>query len=173
MAPHVQPEEFLKDLATLFELTQDAGTVFLTQKRYCFDSDNDAQMSDANDAQYDVLLRATAQVGEKQHKTATRIPVASLEAVLAHYNTLLHQSMQAKMRKRDRKREKRKADIAAARKRALETPVVIPHTKRGSGRRKFQRKVKAELRRQANVAKHEQAQQSQQSQQSQQQDTPS
>ena len=144
--------------------------MFLTQKRYCYDSDHDTQMTseaDKDDAQYDVLLRATAQVGEKQHKTATRISVASLEAVLAHYNALLHQSMQAKMRKRDRKREKRKADIAAVRKRALETPVVIPRTKRGSGRRKFQRKVKAELRRQASVAKHEHAQHQQQ------QDTPS
>ncbi|EIM20733.1 hypothetical protein E3Q22_03366 [Wallemia mellicola] len=147
MAPHVTPEEFIKDLTELFRLASDSGTVFLTQKRYDYNENADSNMNNTADSQYDVLLRASAQVGDKQHKTATRIASTQLDSFIGQYNSLLHQSLQAKMRKRDRKREKRKADIAAIRKRKLETPTDIPKTKRGAGRRKFQRKVKAEQKR--------------------------
>lgn len=132
----------------------------MTQKRFVYDGDKDAEMSNSS-TEYDVLVRASVQVGDKQHKTATRIPASQLEGFVSQYNSLLHQSLQTKMRKRDRKREKRKADVAAVRKRSLETPVDIPSTKRGKGRRKFQRKVKAEQRRQEALSKV-QAQQQQQ-----------
>ncbi|TIB01316.1 hypothetical protein E3P96_02447 [Wallemia ichthyophaga] len=158
MAPHVQPSEFLRDLAELFERVSGSvssgsgsGTVFLTQKRYQYHDKEGAEMDiDAdspNPAQFHVLLRATAQIDDKKYKSATRIPSDQLDGFVAHYNSLLHAHLHSNLRKRDRKREKRKADIAAVRKRRLETPVDIPHSKRGSGRRKFQRKVKAEQRR--------------------------
>ena len=47
------------------------------------------------------------------------------------------------LRKRDKKREKLRAEIAAARKRKLAEPIAIDGPKRGAGRRKRQRKVKA------------------------------
>ena len=49
------------------------------------------------------------------------------------------------MRKRDKKLAKIKAEAQAARKKKLETDVVIAGAKRGAGRRSRQRKVKAAI----------------------------
>jgi signal recognition particle subunit SRP14 len=52
------------------------------------------------------------------------------------------------LRKRDKKKEKVKAELAAARRQRLETDVVVTGAKRGKGRAKMQRKVKAAIKQQ-------------------------
>lgn len=47
------------------------------------------------------------------------------------------------LRKRDKKREKQRAEQLAKRKQRMAEPVVVDGPKRGNGRRKRQRKVKA------------------------------
>lgn len=53
------------------------------------------------------------------------------------------------LRKRDKKREKARAEKLAARKQALAEPVLIEGPKRGNGRRKRQRRVEAALKQDA------------------------
>jgi signal recognition particle subunit SRP14 len=60
------------------------------------------------------------------------------------YGSLLKSSM-GTLRKRDKKREKQRAEEAAARKRKLADTVLVDGPKRGPGRRKRQRKAKAAL----------------------------
>lgn len=57
------------------------------------------------------------------------------------------------LRKRDKKREKQRAEEAAVRKKKLIEPVVIDGPKRGHGRRKRQRQVKAALKQQDALSK--------------------
>lgn len=52
------------------------------------------------------------------------------------------------LRKRDKKKEKAKAELAAARRQKFETDVVVSGAKRGKGRAKMQRKVKAAIKQQ-------------------------
>lgn len=58
-----------------------------------------------------------------------------------------------KLRKRDKKREKERADRAAAKKKRILEPVIIEGSKRGAGRRKRQRLSKALLRQEASRKK--------------------
>ena len=51
--------------------------------------------------------------------------------------------MTASLRKRDKKREKLRAERAALRKKKLEQDIVIEGPKRGNGRTKRQRRIKA------------------------------
>lgn len=53
------------------------------------------------------------------------------------------------LRKRDKKREKVRAEKLVARKQRLAEPVLLQGPKRGNGRRKRQRKVKAALKQEA------------------------
>ena len=72
----------------------------------------------------------------------------------AAYGTLLKNSMPT-LRKRDKKREKERAErIAQARKRNSE-PVIIEGPKRGSGRKKRQRRLKAAMKQEAALKKTE------------------
>ena len=147
-------------MTQLFTLTKDKGTVFLSQKRMTFDDNKDTKMgnNDNDDEQYEVVLRASAQVNETQYKSSTRIPSIQVHNFINEYNNLLRSNISHKLRKRDRKREKRKADIANIRKRQLETPVEITGSKRGAGRRKRVRKILAERKRQDALNKLQQGQ---------------
>lgn len=58
---------------------------------------------------------------------------------------MLKASMMAHMRKRDKKKEKKKAEEAALRKNKLSEDIVIVGAKRGNGRSKRQRRVKAAI----------------------------
>ncbi|KAI0311012.1 hypothetical protein OF83DRAFT_1152856 [Amylostereum chailletii] len=71
---------------------------------------------------------------------------SSLDKFLHAYGTLLKGSM-GTLRKRDKKREKLRAEQAAARKRRLAEAVVVEGPKRGNGRKKRQRKAKAAAKR--------------------------
>jgi signal recognition particle subunit SRP14 len=53
------------------------------------------------------------------------------------------------LRKRDKKREKVRAEKLAARKQRLAEPILVEGPKRGNGRRKRQRRVKAALKQEA------------------------
>jgi signal recognition particle subunit SRP14 len=72
----------------------------------------------------------------------TQITSGQLNKFLNAYGTLLKSSMNT-LRKRDKKREKVRAEKLAARKQGLAEPVPIEGPKRGNGRRKRQRRVKA------------------------------
>ncbi|KAG8933440.1 hypothetical protein FRC02_011818 [Tulasnella sp. 418] len=138
-------ENFLTKLAELFESTKESGTVWLTQKRSTYDVDGDAQMQqDINeDQEYPCLLRAT---DGKTH-ISTQIFSKDLLKFHAAYGTLLKSSM-SHLRKRDKKREKQKAERIALRKKKLEQDIIIDGPKRGNGRKKRQRKIKAAIKQQ-------------------------
>lgn len=57
------------------------------------------------------------------------------------------------LRKRDKKREKLRADQAAKRKKRMTEPIVLDGNKRGKGRRQRQRKVKALIKQEESQAK--------------------
>jgi signal recognition particle subunit SRP14 len=78
----------------------------------------------------------------------TQITSGQLDKFLNAYGTLLKSSMST-LRKRDKKREKARAEKLAARKQALAEPVLIEGPKRGNGRRKRQRRVEAALKQDA------------------------
>ena len=74
-----------------------------------------------------------------------QVQPSELEKFHATYGTLLKTSMST-LRKRDKKREKQRAEEAARRKRRLAENIVVQGPKRGNGRRKRQRLIKAVLR---------------------------
>jgi len=79
---------------------------------------------------------------------SSQIISGQLDTFLNAYGTLLKSSMST-LRKRDKKRERVRAEKLAARKQRLAEPVSIEGPKRGKGRRKRQRRVKAALKQEA------------------------
>jgi signal recognition particle subunit SRP14 len=79
---------------------------------------------------------------------SSQITSGQLDTFLNAYGALLKSSM-GTLRKRDKKREKVRAEKLAARKQRLAEPVPIEGPKRGKGRRKRQRKIKAALKQEA------------------------
>lgn len=77
-----------------------------------------------------------------------QITSGQLDKFLGTYGALLKSSMST-LRKRDKKREKLRAEKQAARKQRLAEPILIEGPKRGSGRRKRQRRIKAALKQEA------------------------
>jgi len=75
---------------------------------------------------------------------SSQITSGKLDTFLNAYGALLKSSMST-LRKRDKKREKVRAEKLATRKQRLEEPIPIEGPKRGKGRRKRQRRVKAAL----------------------------
>jgi signal recognition particle subunit SRP14 len=82
------------------------------------------------------------------HIVITQVTSGNLDKFLNSYGTLLKSSMST-LRKRDKKREKLRAEKLAARKQRLAEPIAIEGPKRGNGRRKRQRKVRAALKQEA------------------------
>lgn len=78
----------------------------------------------------------------------TQITSGQLDTFLSAYGALLKSSMTT-LRKRDKKREKVRAEKLVARKQRLAEPIPIEGPKRGKGRRKRQRRVKAALKQEA------------------------
>ena len=68
------------------------------------------------------------------------------------YGTLLKAKMTAYMRKRDKKREKLRAERVALRKKKLAQDIVIEGPKRGANRAKRQRRLKAAKKQEATRA---------------------
>jgi signal recognition particle subunit SRP14 len=73
-----------------------------------------------------------------------QVEPGQLDAFHVTYGTLLKGSM-GTLRKRDKKREKQRAEEAAKRKRRMTEPIPIEGPKRGSGRKKRQRRIKAAM----------------------------
>ncbi|KAG8965154.1 hypothetical protein FRC05_003366 [Tulasnella sp. 425] len=135
-------ETFLERLKGLFEGTKSQGTVWLTQKRYAYDPNGGAVPVSQNDeVEYKCLLRAT----DGHAKFETLISSAELGKFHAVYAALLKASMTT-LRKRDKKKEKQKAEQAALWKKKLVEDIIIEGAKRGNGRRKRVRRIKAAIR---------------------------
>ena len=79
-----------------------------------------------------------------KQSTSVQVQSGALDKFHSAYGALLKSSM-PKLRKRDKKREKERADRAAARKKRMLEPVKIKGSKRGKGRRKRTRCIKAFL----------------------------
>lgn len=115
--------------------------------------------------EFQCLVRATDgdKISISTHVSAiTLSPLQSLNALLSHsslsskvtpdqldrfhqaYGALLKSSMPT-LRKRDKKKEKERAELIALRKKRLSEPIIIEGPKRGKGRRKRQRLIKAAL----------------------------
>ncbi|KAF8547846.1 signal recognition particle, SRP9/SRP14 subunit [Imleria badia] len=140
----VDNDTFLKQLTALFESTKDKGTIWLTHKRLTHDGE-DATMDDADpdgEKEYPCLIRVT---DGKKANFSTHVISSNLPKFHAAYGSLLKASFTT-LRKRDKKREKLRAEQLAKRKQRMAEPVVVNGPKRGNGRRKRQRKVKAAIR---------------------------
>ncbi|KZT54122.1 signal recognition particle, SRP9/SRP14 subunit [Calocera cornea HHB12733] len=136
----VDNDTFLTKLSELFSSHKQRGSVWLTHKRYVLEGD-DVRMNGVepeDEHEYPVLLRAT----DGHAKFSTRIHPDELEKYHAAYGTLLKASMPT-LRKRDRKREKARAELKEQRRKKLSEEIKVDGPKRGNGRRKRQRQVKA------------------------------
>ncbi|PCH34300.1 signal recognition particle SRP9/SRP14 subunit [Wolfiporia cocos MD-104 SS10] len=136
----VDNDTFLQELGKLFESTQKSGSIWLTHKRLTHDGE-DANMSAEDDEtkEYPILVRAT---DGREISISTRVAPGQLEQFHSAYGALLKASMTT-LRKRDKKREKQKAEEVARKKRRLAEEVIVEGPKRGAGRKKRQRKMKA------------------------------
>ncbi|KIP03908.1 hypothetical protein PHLGIDRAFT_94205 [Phlebiopsis gigantea 11061_1 CR5-6] len=140
----VDHDTFFKQLAALFENSKDSGSVWLTHKRLTYDGgDTSMPAADPSDdtSEYPCLVRVT---NGKEINFSTRVEPGQLEAFHVVYGSLLKASMTS-MRKRDKKREKQRQEEATRRKRRLAEDTVVDGAKRGSGRHKRQRRLKAAL----------------------------
>lgn len=137
----VDHKEFLQRLSDLFDTTNArGGSIWLTHKRYTY-QEGDVQMAGSDaEREYPLLVRA---VDGDDVKFSTLAQPSDLEVFHTHYGTLLKAKMTASLRKRDKKREKLRAERAALRKKKLEQDIVIEGPKRGNGRSKRQRRIKA------------------------------
>ncbi|KAH8094745.1 signal recognition particle SRP9/SRP14 subunit [Cristinia sonorae] len=136
----VDNDSFFKQLTALFESTKDAGSIWLTHKRLTHDGE-DATMDagDANDStEYPCLVRVT---DGKELKLSTKVEPGGLEKFHSTYGSMLKASMTS-LRKRDKKREKSRAEEVARRKKRLTEHIVVEGSKRGNGRKKRQRRLK-------------------------------
>ncbi|KAH0837774.1 hypothetical protein J3R83DRAFT_5952 [Lanmaoa asiatica] len=105
----------------------------------------DATMHDArpdSEKEHPCLIRVT---DGKNANFSTHVSPSDLQKFHAAYGSLLKASFTT-LRKRDKKREKQRAEQLAKRKQRMAEPVVVDGPKRGNGRRKRQRKVKAAIR---------------------------
>lgn len=84
--------------------------------------------------------------------STSQVVSGELNKFYAAYGSFLKSAMST-LRKRDKKREKLNAEQAAKRKKRMTEPVKIDGPKRGSGRRKRQRQVKAALKQQESQKK--------------------
>jgi len=95
--------------------------------------------------EYSCLLRVTD--GEAS-RFSTKVESTELSAFFAGYGSLLKSSMTT-LRKRDKKREKARTEEAAKRRQKMSEPIVLDEHKRGKGRRRRQRQIKALIKQQA------------------------
>lgn len=105
------------------------------------------RVTDGNERKFSTVVGAVyiiSVIPVIQRSTHPQVQPAELEKFHAAYGNMLKSSMTT-LRKRDKKREKQRAEDAARKKRRLQEDIAIEGSKRGAGRRKRQRKVKAAL----------------------------
>ncbi|KAH9980772.1 signal recognition particle, SRP9/SRP14 subunit [Russula compacta] len=141
----VDNDTFLSRLSSLFQSSKEHGTIWLTHKRLTHGGDDVTMDSTDDTREYPCIVRVT---DGKEAKFSTHITSGQLDKFLGAYGALLKSSMST-LRKRDKKREKIRSEKLAARKQRLAEPIVIAGPKRGKGRRKRQRRVKAALKQEA------------------------
>ncbi|KAK7458872.1 hypothetical protein VKT23_009882 [Stygiomarasmius scandens] len=143
----VDNDIFFKKLAALFENSKARGSIWLTHKRLTHDDEGNKEMAAAegtmDSKEYPCLVRAS---NGGEEKFSTRVLPADLPAFHATYGALLKSSMTT-LRKRDKKREKQRAEAVVVKKKKLSEPVKIDGPKRGNGRKKRQRQIKAAIKR--------------------------
>ncbi|KAF8626440.1 hypothetical protein AX15_004874 [Amanita polypyramis BW_CC] len=142
----IDNDAFLKQLTELLNKTK--SSIWLTHKRLLHDGQDTAmehQDGTEDTREYSCLMRVTA---GKSVKFSTKVAPGDLDKFYSTYGSLLKSSMSTTLRKRDKKREKSRAEQAARRKKRMTEPVVVEGPKRGKGRRKRQRLVKAALKQQ-------------------------
>ena len=93
--------------------------------------------------EYACLLRAT---DGKETTIATHVHSSALPQFHAHYGVLLKSTMTQTLRKRDKKKEKARQEIAALKKKKMLEGVTVTGPKRGKGRKKRTRLEKAKTR---------------------------
>ncbi|KAG7092194.1 hypothetical protein E1B28_008562 [Marasmius oreades] len=141
----VDNDTFLKRLAALFEDSKNQGSIWLTHKRLTYEDDVNMEPKDeSEESEYPCLIRVT---GGGEVKFSTRVVSSQLPHFQREYGTLLKASMTT-LRKRDKKREKQRAEQVALRKKRLNEPVVVDGAKRGKGRSRRQRQMKAAVKQQ-------------------------
>ncbi len=110
------------------------------------------RVTDGKDAQFSTHVSIFP--GHMLVRTGTPIAIlqqitsGQLDKFLNAYGTLLKSSMST-LRKRDKKREKVRAEKVAARKQRLAEPIAIEGPKRGSGRKKRQRRIESAIKQEA------------------------
>ncbi|KAL5535855.1 hypothetical protein ACEPAF_3949 [Sanghuangporus sanghuang] len=154
----VDNDTFLKQLASLFKSSNQKGSsIWLTHKRLTYDG-GDAHTSvteGVSDAkEYPCILRAT---DGKEVKFSTHVLPGELDKFHAAYGALLKSSMPS-LRKRDKKREKDRAERVARSRKRMTEPVIVEGRKRGAGRRKRQRRIKAAKKQEESRRKFEERQ---------------
>ncbi|KAF8324065.1 signal recognition particle, SRP9/SRP14 subunit [Clavulina sp. PMI_390] len=138
----VDKDEFITRLTELFASKKTGGSIWIRHRRLTHDGADRtmaAAADDDDDREYPCILKVT---DGKEFKMSTHISSAELPAFHAAYGSLLRASMTT-MKKRDKKKERAKLEKAELRRQKLAKDVVISAPKRGSGRRKFQRQMKA------------------------------
>ncbi|KAH8119813.1 hypothetical protein DFH11DRAFT_1499946 [Phellopilus nigrolimitatus] len=115
----------------------------------------DTSEGESDGKEYPCLIRAT---DGKEVKLSTHVLPGELDKFHAAYGALLKSSMPA-LRKRDKKREKEHTERVARVKKRMTVPVVIEGSKRGAGRRKRQRRIKAALKQEESRKKYEEREQ--------------
>lgn len=140
----VDNDIFLKQLAALFESSKEHGSIWLTHKRLTHDGKDVSMEHVDGDKELPTLIRVT---DGKKAKFSTRVEPGHLDRFHSAYGALLKASMTT-LRKRDKKREKQRAEQHAIRKKRLAEPIDVEGPKRGSGRKKRQRRVKAAIKQQ-------------------------
>ncbi|KAH7911628.1 signal recognition particle, SRP9/SRP14 subunit [Hygrophoropsis aurantiaca] len=130
---------FLAQLTALFESSKDSGTIWLTHKRLIRDGEDSVMQSGDESKEYPCIVRVT---NGQDAEFSTKVESSQLYKFHGAYGALLKASMTT-LRKRDKKREKLRAEQLAQRKQRLAEPVVVSGPKRGNGRRKRQRLAKA------------------------------
>ncbi|KAF9650296.1 signal recognition particle SRP9/SRP14 subunit [Thelephora ganbajun] len=132
--------QFLKRLETLFELSKGKGSIWLNHKRLVYGEPDDANGAPPDDrTEYPCLIRA---MDGGKTKFSTRVEPVDLENFHSEYGILLKASMSI-LRKRDKKREKLRAEQFAKKKKRLTEEVAISGPKRGAGRKKRKRLITA------------------------------
>ncbi|CED85596.1 Signal recognition particle, subunit Srp14 [Phaffia rhodozyma] len=141
----VSNEEFLVKLQSLLGTTEKAGSVWITQKRLTWQDPSVMETVEEDESKRTWSCAIKASDGKT--KFTTHVPSTSLDTFSTSYGTLLKASFAPHLRKRDKKKEKSKAEILVRERKRLEVVVQkgLPDEtgKRGKGRGRHQRKVKA------------------------------
>ncbi|XP_006453912.1 hypothetical protein AGABI2DRAFT_175658 [Agaricus bisporus var. bisporus H97] len=149
----VNNDDFLTQLTTLLQSPKSTGSIWLTHKRLTHDGEDAAMKhedSGSDDREYQCLIRAT---NGKDINFSTQVDPNQLHKFYSVYGSILKTSMSTTLRKRDKKKEKTRAEQTAKRKKRMTELVVVDGPKRGANRRKRQRQVKAAIKQQESQKK--------------------